>query len=98
MKNFIQRAVTGIIFVAVLIGCIIGGPLSFGVLFCVISALATSEFCYLMNQKEDVKTNRAICVLGSITQFLCFFYYGMNPEETGIFIPYLVFFIYLFIL
>ena len=75
MKNFIQRAVTGIIFVAVLIGCIIGGPLSFGVLFCVISALATSEFCYLMNQQEDVKTNRAICVLGSITLFLCFFYY-----------------------
>ena len=97
MKNFIQRAVTGIIFVAVLIGCIIGGPLSFGVLFCVISALATSEFCYLMNQQEDVKTNRAICVLGSITLFLCFFYYGMNPEETGIFIPYLVILIYLFI-
>ena len=28
MKNFIQRAITGLIFVAVLIGCMIGGPLS----------------------------------------------------------------------
>ena len=45
MKNFIQRAITGLIFVAVLIGCMIGGPLSFGVLFCIISALATAEFC-----------------------------------------------------
>ena len=55
MKNFIQRAITGLIFVAVLIGCMIGGPISFGVLFCIISALATAEFCNLMNQQEGVK-------------------------------------------
>ena len=97
MKNFIQRAITGVIFVAVLIGCIIGGPLSFGILFCLISALATVEFCQLMNQQEDVQANRNICTLGSIALFLCFFFYGMNPEETGIFIPYLAILIYLFI-
>lgn len=97
MKNFIQRAVTGVIFVAVLIGCIIGGPLSFGVLFCLISALATIEFCNLMNQQEGVQVNRNICTLGSIALFLCFFFYGMNPAETGIFIPYLAILIYLFI-
>lgn len=97
MKNFIQRAITGIIFVAVLIGCIIGGPLSFGILFCLISALATVEFCQLMNQQEDVQMNRNICTLGSIALFLCFFFYGMNPAETGIFIPYLAILIYLFI-
>ena len=97
MKNFIQRAITGVIFVAVLIGCIIGGPLSFGILFCLISALATVEFCQLMNQLEDVQVNRNICTLGSIALFLCFFFYGMNPAETGIFIPYLAILIYLFI-
>jgi phosphatidate cytidylyltransferase len=41
--------------------------------------------------------NRNICVLGSITMFLCFFYYGMNPAQTGIFIPYLIIIIYLMI-
>lgn len=97
MKNFIQRAITGLIFVAVLIGCIIGSPLSFGVLFCIISAMATAEFCNLMNQQEGVKMNRNICVLGSMTLFLCFFYYGMNPTQTGIFIPYLIIIIYLMI-
>ena len=97
MKNFIQRAITGVIFVAILIGCIIGGPLSFGILFCLISALATVEFCQLMNQQEDVQVNRNICTLGSIALFLCFFFYGMNPAETGIFIPYLAILIYLFI-
>ena len=97
MKNFIQRAITGLIFVAVLIGCIIGSPLSFGVLFCIISAMATAEFCNLMNQQEGVKMNRNICVLGSMTLFLCFFYYGMNPAQTSIFIPYLIIIIYLMI-
>ena len=97
MKNFIQRAITGLIFVAVLIGCIVGGPLSFGLLFCLISALATAEFCNLMNQQEGVKINRNICVLGRAAMFLCFFYYGMNPAETGIFIPYLIIIIYLMI-
>ena len=94
MKNFIQRAITGLIFVAVLIGCMIGGPLSFGILFCIISALATAEFCNLMNQQEGVQINRNICVLGSVALFLCFFYYGMNPAQTGIFIPYLIIIIY----
>ena len=97
MKNFIQRAITGLIFVAVLVGCIIGSPLSFGLLFCIISAMATAEFCNLMNKQEGVKMNRNICVLGSITLFLCFFYYGMNPAQTGIFIPYLIIIIYLMI-
>ena len=91
MKNFIQRAITGLIFVAVLAGCIIGSPLSFGILFCLISAMATAEFCQLVNSQEGVKVNRAICMLGSITLFLCFFYYGMNPVQTNIFIPYLIF-------
>ncbi len=97
MKNFIQRAITGVIFVAVLISCIIGGPLPFGILFCLISALATVEFCQLMNQQQGVHINRNICTLGSITLFLCFFFYGMNPAETNIFIPYLAILIYLFI-
>ena len=97
MKNFIQRAITGLIFVAVLIGCMVASPLSFGVLFCIISAMATAEFCNLMNRLETVKVNRNICVLGSIALFLCFFYYGMNPSQTGIFIPYLVIIIYLMI-
>ena len=97
MKNFIQRAITGLIFVAVLIGCIIGGPLSFGVLFCIISALATVEFCNLMNKHEGVNMNRNICVLGSLAMFLSFFYYGLNPAETSVFIPYLIIIVYLMI-
>lgn len=97
MKNFIQRAITGIIFVAVLIGCIIGSPFSFGILFAIISGMATYEFCNLVNKQEDVDINRNICTLGSVFLFFCFFYYGINPTDTGIFIPYLVLIAYLMI-
>lgn len=97
MKNFIQRAITGLIFVVTLIGCIVGSYLSFGVLFCIISAMATAEFCHLMNQQKGVKINRNICVLGSVALFLSFFYYGINPVQTGIFIPYLIIIIYLMV-
>ena len=97
MKNFIQRAITGLIFVVTLIGCIVGSYLSFGVLFCIISAMATAEFCHLMNQQKGVKINRNICVLGSVALFLSFFYYGINPVQTSIFIPYLIIIIYLMV-
>lgn len=97
MKNFIQRAITGLIFVAVLVGCIIGGPLSFCLLFCIITSLATLEFCNLVNSQKEIQVNRNICILGSIALFCCFFSYGMNPANTGIFIPYLIILIYLLI-
>ena len=97
MKNFIQRAITGIIFVSVLVGCIIQGPLSFGILFCIISAMTTYEFCQLMNLQPEVKMNKPICTLGSMFLFLCFFYYGINPGDAGIFVPYLAIIIYLLV-
>ena len=97
MKNFIQRAISGIIFVAVLIGCIIGSPLSFGFLFAVISGMATFEFCTLVNYQKEVTINRNICTLSSVFLFFCFYYYGINPAETGIFIPYLAILIYIMV-
>lgn len=92
-----QRAITGIIFVAVLIGCILGGPVSFGILFAIISAAAINEFGNLINKQEDVQMNKRICILGGIFLFLCFFYYGINPAQTGIFVPYLALIIYLMV-
>ena len=96
-NNFMQRAITGIIFVAVLIGCILGGPVSFGILFAIISAAAINEFGNLINKQEDVQMNKRICILGGIFLFLCFFYYGINPAQTGIFVTYLALIIYLMV-
>lgn len=96
-NNFIQRTITGIIFVAVLIGCIIGSVMSFGILFALISALAINEFCNLVNRMEGVQVNKRICILAGVFLFLCFFYFGIDPSQTGIFIPYLALLIYLMV-
>ena len=96
-SNFLQRAITGIIFVAVLIGCIVGGAVSFGILFAIISALAINEFCNLVNHVEGIQVNKRICILSGFFLFLCFFYFGIDPSQTGIFIPYLALFIYLMV-
>ena len=74
-NNFMQRAITGIIFVAVLIGSILGGPVSFGILFAIISAAAINEFGNLINKQEDVQMNKRICILG------CLLYTSPSPRD-----------------
>lgn len=97
MKNFLQRAITGLVFVGILIGSILGGPLSFALLFSLISLLAIHEFCQLVNKQAQVHVNTTATTAGALFLFLSFFYHGVNPESTGIFIPYLLVLIYMMV-
>lgn len=97
MKNFIQRAITGILFAAILVGCILYGPLSFGALFVMISALTVREFGHLFNQKEGVSVNKMITMLGGAYLFLAFMGFCIDAADSKIFIPYLLLMLYLMI-
>lgn len=96
-SNFIQRAVTGVIFVAVLIGCILGGGIPFTILFALISALTIHEFGTIVNRTGKVQMNKRITVLAGVFLFLCFSYTGVVPGTYEIFIPYLFLMMYLLI-
>lgn len=96
-NNFIQRAVTGALIVAVLVGCIIFSPLTFSILFALISALVVREFSLLVNQNEGVSTNTLINVLGGIYLFFAFLGFCMGLTGSQVFIPYLFLIIYLLI-
>lgn len=96
-SNFLQRAITGVIFVAVLVGCILGGPISFTILFALISALTINEFGNIVNQMEHTHMNKPISILAGLFLFLCFGYIGVVPGANEIFIPYLFLILYLFI-
>ena len=63
-NNFIQRAVTGALFVVILVGCILYSPLSFGILFTIIGALSVHEFAHLVNRNGGVSINKTITALG----------------------------------
>ena len=65
INNFIKRAITGVLFVAILVGCILYDAFSFGILFTAISALTIYEFGQLVNMRaEGVKINKTINMLG----------------------------------
>lgn len=96
-SNFLQRAITGVIFVAVLVGCILGGPISFTILFALISALTINEFGNIVNRMEHTRMNKPISILAGLFLFLCFGDIGVVPGANEIFIPYLFLILYLFI-
>lgn len=96
-NNFIQRAITGIIFVGVLIGCILGGPISFTLLFALITALTINEFGVIISKQPDVEINKPICMLAGVFLFFGFAYLGVMPGQTEILIPYLFLIIYLLV-
>ncbi len=96
-SNFIQRALTGSLFVAVLVGCILYSSFTFGILFIIISALSIREFGQLMNQTEGVCMNKSITMLGGAYLFLSIMAFCMNLTDSKVFIPYVVLILYLFI-
>lgn len=96
-SNFIQRAITGVIFIGVLVGCILGGPISFSLLFALITALTIHEFGTIVSKQPDVEINKPICMLAGVFLFFGFAYLGVMPGQTEILIPYLFLLIYLLV-
>lgn len=97
MKNLIVRTLTGMVFVAVLVGAIVYRPSTFGFLFAVITALSVKEFCTVVNQREDVQINSLICTVSGVYLFLAFFGFCSNITPSSVFIPYLLSIIYLLV-
>lgn len=97
MKNFIIRALTGIIFVVVLVGCIVYSAESMGVLFAFITCLSLREFCHIVNQQEGVHVNAFITSLAGMLLFGAFYHYCRGNCDSAIFLPYLGTIIYLLV-
>lgn len=95
-NNFIQRAVTGVLFVIVLVGCILYSPLSFGILFTIISVLSVHEFAQLVSKSSEVSINKTITALGGAYLFLVSF---CTQQSVGarVFLPYLGLLLYMMI-
>lgn len=97
MKNFITRALTGIIFVAILVGAICFHPAVFLIIFGIIVALALNEFYGLIEHYEEVHINRWSNCLGGIYLFAASFIYCAGWMDYQIFLPYLLYIMYVFI-
>ncbi|QUT77940.1 Cytidylyltransferase family protein [Bacteroides salyersiae] len=96
-SNFLQRAITGILFVGVLVGCILYDPWTFSALFVVISALTIREFGHLINQVEGVSINKNITMLAGVYLYMAVMAFCTNLSGSKIFLPYLLLIMYLMI-
>lgn len=91
MKNLIIRALTGIIFVVVLISAIYIHPIFFLTLFCIITGLTLWEFGGLVKHYENANLQRTVNVLGGVYLFIATFVYANGLTDGKIFLPYLLF-------
>lgn len=96
-SNFVQRTITGILFVVLLVGCILLTPISYGILFALISALSVYEFGQLMDKSKQVAINKKITSLAGAYLFLAVMAFCTGATDAQVFLPYLLLLLYLMI-
>ena len=96
MKNLIIRAITGALFVIVLVGGIVFNPYSLLLLFTVITALTVWEFTTIANRHMHLHVNRFITTVAAAYLFVAVWAFNTNIMGAEVFI-YLISIIYLLV-
>lgn len=96
MKNFIVRAITGVIFVAAIVTCFLR-PEAMILLFALVTGLTVWEFTGIVNDIADVTTNRMLSTVAGVYFFLSIACYCSGIVPSAVFIPYLLTIVYLFV-
>ena len=98
VSPFLTRTLTGIVFVAVMVGGILWSPLTCGVLFLLITVLSVWELTGLVNARPDVQVNRFITTVAASCLYLGFFGFAAGiSAAVSLFVPWLLSIIYLMI-
>ena len=97
MKNLIVRAISGALFVVIMVGGFMS-PRTMVALFALITGLTVWEFTGLVNQRKGVTVNRFISTVAGVYFFLAVATIRMGITSNFIIIvPYLLTIVYLFI-
>lgn len=97
MKEFIIRAITGVIFVTAIVVSFLN-PMALVFLFSVVTGLTIWELCGLLNKRPHVQVNQFISSVSGTYLFLCMAGHCSGWVTSGtVFIPYLITIIYLLI-
>lgn len=97
MKNLIVRAISGALFVVIMVGGFMS-PRTMVALFALITGLTVWEFTGLVNQRKGVTVNRFISTVAGVYFFLAVAAIRMGiTSNFVIFVPYLLSIVYLFI-
>lgn len=96
MKNFITRAITGILFVVIVVVSFLE-PIGMAALFALITGMSIWEFTGLVNERKNVKVNRFISTAAGVYLFFAVTGFCNDTTPPAVFIPYLLTVVYLFI-
>lgn len=97
MRNLIIRTITGILFVAILVGGIAWNSVSLLILFTAITALTVWEFTTIVNKHMHLHVNRFITTFAAAYLFVAVWAFNANLMGAEVFIPYLISIIYLLV-
>ena len=97
-NNFIQRAITGALFVVILVGCIFYSPLSFGILI-PLSRIERTRVCPFGKQgkRRSPVSTKTITALGGALSVPCTHGDSASAIDARVFLPYLGLLLYLMI-
>lgn len=96
MSNLLVRSITGALFVAAVV-CSFLNAMAMLLLFAIVTGLSIWEFTGLVNQQENVNTNRFISTVAGVYFFFAVAGFCSELTPTAVFIPYLITVIYLLI-
>lgn len=97
MKNLIIRAITGALFVIILVGGIVFNPYSLLILFTIITAMTVWEFTTIVNRHMHLHVNRFITTVAAAYLFVAVWAFNTNIMGAEVFIPYLISILYLLV-
>lgn len=69
MKNLIQRAITGILFVGAIVGSILLGKTVFAILFFIVTALTLWEFYTLVDNGDKASINKPLATISGLSLY-----------------------------
>ena len=89
MKNIIQRTLTGILFVAVIVVAICLHPLLFAGIFCIISGLLLNEF-FILSKLKCALWQRCLWIAAGMYLFFASCLFAGNYVGHSIYLPYII--------
>lgn len=90
MPNVLIRTLSGIAFVAVIVGCLLLGMSTYCVLFAIITALLLNEFNELLIQHDIAQVNNTVSVISGVYLFIAFFLCCSGAVGIIAFAPYIL--------
>ena len=87
MKNLVIRALTGIVYIALIVGGILGGPQTYTLLFAVVTAATLWEFASNVNHHTGASVNRLINTMAGVFLFVAMAGFCSDFVAPKAFIP-----------